>query len=133
MAVEMNCSSGCRFTVWSDVKWEFLNASGNTGKARPVPVNGDSNYALTSSGGLVIFRVAATEHMGTYRCTFNGIVLAEHTLSASGYNFFRYGPVYNACFAPCGKFLTFLGLTVWDKYAIGNNGDDIGADENSVR
>lgn len=81
MAVEMNCSSNCRLNAPSDVTWVFSTATGNT---RRVPINDDSNYALTLSGGLVIFRVSATDHMGTFQCMFNGTVLAEHKLSPSG-------------------------------------------------
>jgi len=81
MAIEMNCSSNCRLDNRLEVTWLFWQSPG--GKAHPVDVS-SSTYAQTTNGGLVIMRVSAVEHIGTYQCTHNGTVLTEHKLTASG-------------------------------------------------
>jgi hypothetical protein len=81
MSLHLSCSSNCHPD--GDIRWMFSNNAAGI-SPRAVPVGTDADYVLSRDGGLVILVTKAAVHAGTFFCTYNDVVLAEHQVAMSG-------------------------------------------------
>jgi len=92
MALYLNCTSSasCQRTS-DDITWMY-SQTGDTSSCRPVGLLTDDNYIRSHDGGLVILRVNASEHTGTFYCVDTTAtdsdrerrVVVEHHVTMSG-------------------------------------------------
>ena len=79
-SVHIPCTSFC--SPDGDVVWMF-RANNSSARYNAVNIRDDPNLVLTADDGLVILNVTGV-HAGTYQCTYNDVVLAEHSITLSG-------------------------------------------------
>jgi len=84
MSLHLNCSSKC-LPDDATVTWSLL--PNNTTPVEFLPVNKSPDYVLSADNGLVILNVNASEHSGTFQCSYNNYTLTKHRISLSGSRF----------------------------------------------